>query len=411
MYNSKSSRTRHYTNGVPQGSILSPTLFNLYMHDIPLPTCPNTHVLSYADDLTIMSQNPLHETAARQLQTYIHTLENWLTTNRMKVSADKSSVTLITPHYSEYKVEPHITLLNTPIPTSHTTKILGVTLDRGMTFNQHTNSINTKAQHRLNVLRALTHTTYGHSKEDIITLYKQYIRPIFTYAHIAWAPDIAHTHMHKLQTTQNTALRIATGCTRSTPIHHLHEETQVLPLTDHMDMRGTHIYSSTLDPSHPLHTTLQHRPTPRHIHNTPASHYTSLFSTLPTLPPDTTLRTHIHTHFTQTAISNHPPNSLLGSRPPPISAAERTLPRLDRVSLARFRCGHHPSLPSYKHRIGRAQSDSCTWCNADVGTAEHVLLHCPSLHEHRHTHDIHSLEHLWSRPVQVAQFLRDSDVT
>merc|ERR1712035_112911 len=167
MYNSKSSRTRHYTNGAPQGSVLSPTLFNLYMHDIPLPTCPNTHVLSYADDLTIMSQNPLHETATRQLQTYIHTLENWLTTNRMKVSADKSSVTLITRTHKEYIVEPHITLLNTPIPTSHTTTILGVTLDRGMTFNQHTNSINTKAQHKLNVLRALTHTTYGHSKKDI----------------------------------------------------------------------------------------------------------------------------------------------------------------------------------------------------------------------------------------------------
>ena len=65
-YNGKSSRTKHYTNGTPQGAVLSPTLFNLYVHDIPPPTDPNTHLLSYADDVTVMSQHPKPETAAAQ---------------------------------------------------------------------------------------------------------------------------------------------------------------------------------------------------------------------------------------------------------------------------------------------------------------------------------------------------------
>ena len=51
----------------------------------------------------------------------------------------------------------------------------------------------------MNVLHELTHTTYGHSKEDI-TLYKQFIRAILTYAKTAWSSGIANTHTYKLQT-------------------------------------------------------------------------------------------------------------------------------------------------------------------------------------------------------------------
>jgi len=86
---------RRYTNGVPQWSVLSPTPFKLYMHDIPLSTHPDTHILSYAEDITIFSQHPKPKTAAAHLQEYIYTLEEWLQTNRLKVSPTKSKLTLI----------------------------------------------------------------------------------------------------------------------------------------------------------------------------------------------------------------------------------------------------------------------------------------------------------------------------
>ena len=109
----------------------------------------------------------------------------------MKVSTNKSSLTLISPQNAEYRTQPQVTINNTPLPVTHSTKILGVTFDRGMTFKQHTDDINTKAKNRLNVIRSLTHTTYGHSKKDITTIYKQCIRPILAYAHTAWQPDAA----------------------------------------------------------------------------------------------------------------------------------------------------------------------------------------------------------------------------
>ena len=142
-----------------------------------------------------------------------------------------------------------------------------------------------------------------------------------------------------------------------------------------MDMRGTHFYTSTFDPSHPLHYMQTERRTPRNIHTTPATnihttpatHYKQHYDTLPPTPSNSSLRTHIHTTYTKRAIHSFRPNSLLGTRPPPVASSEAVLPRPDRVHLSRLRCGHHPSLPSYMHRIGRAALDLCNFCSLAPG--------------------------------------------
>ena len=216
--------------------------------------------------------------------------------------------------------------------------------------------------------------------------------------------------MDKLQRTQNTALRIATGCTKTTPIQHLHDETEVLPLRSHMDMRGTHAFTSTFSPTHPLHYMQTPTHTARHIHNTPAEHYRSLYNSLPPCPQGISERAHIHREMTGAALSAAPNNSLLQRRPPPVDPSEKNLSREDRVHLSRLRSGHHPSFPSYMHRIERATDDTCTLCSDAEGTVEHVLLHCPEAQQHRHTHQIHTLEHLWTRPEETINFLYDAGV-
>ena len=63
------SQLRHLPHGVPQGSVLTPTLLNLFMHDLPVPTNPSTCIASYADDLTVISQGPTPQAAAALTQT------------------------------------------------------------------------------------------------------------------------------------------------------------------------------------------------------------------------------------------------------------------------------------------------------------------------------------------------------
>ena len=398
-YNGVSSNTKNFPNGVPQGSVLSPTLFNLYMHDTPTP--PNgIHISSYADDLTITSIHTDANTCSTQMQTYITQLEDWLNLNRLKVAPTKSTSTLLTSHNKEHQHRPTATLNNTTIPHTHETKILGVTYNTSMSFAPHINNIVAKCRPRLNALRALTGTTFGQNKETLTLVYKQHIRSILNYASPAWAPVISDTQLRKLQTTQNTALRIILGSTQTTPINHLHAETKILTIKQHLDMRGTQFLASVINNTNsPCHYLHNHPPTHRQIVNTPHRYYTDILNTIPQPASVTHYKKHIHTHLTRQALNNLPLNKVLNTPPPDICCTETNLSRSERVHLTRLRCGHHQSLNTYKHRIDNTHTDLCPLCQISSHTVKHLIEDCPNLANLRQQHNISQVQQLWSDPV------------
>ena len=102
------------------------------MHDIYPPPANQTSTPCHTQTTSQYFHNTQeHETAATQLQDYIHTLEQWLTNKRLKASTNKYYFTLITPHNAEYRTkppQPQKILNNIPLPVTHSTKIIGVTL-------------------------------------------------------------------------------------------------------------------------------------------------------------------------------------------------------------------------------------------------------------------------------------------
>jgi len=259
----------------------------LFMHDLPKPHTPQIHVASYADDITITCTHQNADTAAQLLQPYLNTLHNWCTTKQTNLAPAKSTVTLMTNWTAEHGHIPQLTINNIPLTHTHTPKILGVTYDTSMSFKQHTTNIKNKLTPRLNALRSLSNTTFGHDKETTTTVYKQYIRSVMEYASPAWAPNLTATHHNTLQTVQNRALKIITGCTQTTPTDHIHQETKVLKVKDHLDMRGTQLLAAaSTNQHHPLHYMTDHPHTPRNIKTTPCTRYhREILSRLP--PPPT----------------------------------------------------------------------------------------------------------------------------
>src|SRR6187401_2868031 len=94
----------------------------------------------------------------------------------------------------------------------------------------------------LKILKALNGTTWGKQKPTLIETYKATVRPIIEYGSTIWSPIIKETNLNKLQVTQNAALRIATGCTSDTHIQHLHAETKVLPLANHLKLHASNFW-------------------------------------------------------------------------------------------------------------------------------------------------------------------------
>ena len=92
------------------------------------------------------------------------------------------------------------------------------------TFTHHIKSTVDKGKRKVNLLKSLAGTNWGQNQETLLITYKSIIRSVLEYGCPVWSPIIKDTHWNKLQSIQNQALRIATGCLAMSPIDHLQKK-------------------------------------------------------------------------------------------------------------------------------------------------------------------------------------------
>jgi len=93
-----------------------------------------------------------------------------------------------------------------------------------------------KIRARNNILKTLTGTAWKQQKETIILTYQAIGRSVINYAAPVWALVINEFFWKCLQTAQNEALRIATGCHKMAYLYHLHQETKIHPVKSHSEL-------------------------------------------------------------------------------------------------------------------------------------------------------------------------------
>ena len=406
-YNGYKSHTKINKSGVPQGSVLSPTLFNIYTSDIPQPTSKHIDMQLYADDITITSTHQHIQTAADNLQPFLDDIAQWTKDNNLQINPSKTQLSLSSPDSKEYKAQLPLQIHNTPLSTQNHNKILGVTIDTQHTYTQHVNDICNKANKTLNILRCLTATKWGQQKETLLTTYKTITRPILEYASTTWSPTISQTNIDKLQVIQNKALRIATGCTQDTPIQHLHNESKILPIKEHLTLHATQFLHKTKDPEHPLHE-LTKQTTPKRQQKTTLfinNNYLNPYlpnSQAPPSPKSIKLNMkHSHTKIVQTYLSNRQPNKILQATPPPVHPSEQQLDRPTRRTLAQIRSNHSPFLKEYLHKINPAlySSPLCPLCKSQPHNTAHIFS-CTHIQTNL------SPRSLWTEPLKCAALLK-----
>ena len=121
-YINHTSKQRQFKTGVPQGGVLSPTLFNMYTSDLPPPSAP-VQVMAYADDITITSTHTSTSAAKKYIQPYLHKKFAWAKQNNLLLNPDKTTCTLFTPDPAEYTSNLDLTINNKALPMATPPKV------------------------------------------------------------------------------------------------------------------------------------------------------------------------------------------------------------------------------------------------------------------------------------------------
>ena len=263
--NDKHSTTRIVEAGVPQGSVLAPVLFLLYINDIP--TNPQTQIAVFADDTAIYTSNRNTNYIYRQLQRHLDSLETWFDFWRLKVNVDKSSAVLFSKRRP--RAPPPLELFGERVEWTGGTKYLGVTLDRRLTWAEHTTHIQQTAIQRLGQLGPLINKKSKLKKQIQLTLYKGVVLPTLLYACEVWG-YAAHTHIHKLQVVQNKALRIISGAPWYVRGARLHTDYKIETIKEIVFNRTLKFYNKTNKSTNELIKTLGDETNTKHKrHKTP----------------------------------------------------------------------------------------------------------------------------------------------
>ena len=177
-----SHRTQKVQHGVPQGSILGPLLFIIYLNDL---TFDLEYVLTnmYADDSTFYLSGKSIVSIEPHIQSDMDILSKWYNVNKMVLNTDKSNCMLICKRNTLSEAKLHIHMNHQDLNNVTDTKILGVTVDQDLKWNLHIDNICKKLSRLSGLLwRIKSYLTFN----AMVLFYNSYVLPCFQYCLSVW---------------------------------------------------------------------------------------------------------------------------------------------------------------------------------------------------------------------------------
>ncbi|XP_018402771.1 PREDICTED: uncharacterized protein LOC108779767, partial [Cyphomyrmex costatus] len=230
--------------GTPQGSTLSPLLFNIYLKDMVSHVHDKVSLLQYADDAVLFTTLSNVFDAIKCIQESLNNIYAYLRNRGLDISPSKSKWMIFSRNVN-IPSPPSLLINEQEIPRVYSHRFLGVILDHKLNGNLHLKYLTEKGKNIVNIITALSDVSWGSHPSILLTVYRSILGRAIEYGaqFFNWVTESAA--FVKLLRIQYKAVRRAMGYRISTPINTMLGEARIPPLHLRFNLSITkHIYKS-----------------------------------------------------------------------------------------------------------------------------------------------------------------------